>query len=56
MRRDGRTITVVPQPMADLYARIGAERIANGNAISPAELDANYIRRSDAEIFFTGPK
>jgi len=44
--------TVVPQPMADLYARIGAERILAGNTISPAELDANYLRRTDAEIFF----
>ncbi len=48
----GRTIFAVEPPMADLYARIGAERILAGNTISPAELDANYIRRSDAEIFF----
>ena len=49
-------VKVVPQPQADLYARIGAERILAGNTISPAELDANYIRRSDAEIFFRGPQ
>ncbi len=49
---DALRATVIPQPMADLYARIGAERILAGNTISPAELDANYIRRSDAEIFF----
>lgn len=48
----GGRATVVPSPQADLYARIGAERILAGHAISPAELDANYIRRSDAEIFF----
>ena len=52
----GATITVVPAPQADLYARIGAERILAGNTISPAELDANYIRRSDAEIFHQGPR
>ena len=52
--RSGAKVTLVPQPMADLYARIGAERILAGNTISPAELDANYIRRSDAEIFFKG--
>ena len=46
--------SVVPQPQADLYAGIGAQRILAGNTISPAELDANYIRRSDAEIFFKG--
>lgn len=48
--------TIVPQPMADAYARIGAERILAGNTISPAELDAHYMRHSDAEIFFQGPK
>jgi tRNA threonylcarbamoyladenosine biosynthesis protein TsaB len=52
----GRTISVVPQPAADLYARIGAERVLAGNTISPAELDAHYSRRSDAEIFFKGPR
>lgn len=54
--RDSQTVTVVPTPRADLYARIGAERILAGNTISPAELDANYIRRSDAEIFFRGTR
>lgn len=48
----GRMVTVVPQPMADLYARIGAERVLAGNTVTPADLDADYIRRSDAEIFF----
>jgi tRNA threonylcarbamoyladenosine biosynthesis protein TsaB len=48
----GMTIFVVEPPLADLYAHIGAERILAGNTVSPAELDANYIRRSDAEIFF----
>jgi tRNA threonylcarbamoyladenosine biosynthesis protein TsaB len=48
----GRMVTVVPPPMADLYARIGAERILAGHTVTPAELDANYIRRTDAEIFF----
>ena len=51
-----RACTVVPQPMADVYARIGAERILAGHTVSPAELDAHYMRHSDAEIFFQGPK
>ena len=54
--RSESNMTVVPAPQADLYARIGAERILAGNTISPAELDANYIRRSDAEIFFRGTR
>lgn len=49
-------LRVVPHPSAELYALLGAERILAGQTISPAELDANYIRRSDAEIFFKGPR
>jgi tRNA threonylcarbamoyladenosine biosynthesis protein TsaB len=48
----GHKVTVLPPPMADLYARIGAERILAGHTVTPAELDANYIRCSDPEIFF----
>jgi tRNA threonylcarbamoyladenosine biosynthesis protein TsaB len=50
----GRAIFLVAAPRADLYARLGAERILAGNTVSPGELDANYIRRSDAEIFLKG--
>jgi hypothetical protein len=32
-------------------ARIGLRKIARGEVVSVDELDANYIRRSDAEIF-----
>ncbi len=32
-------------------ARIGWERILQGHTTSPEDLEANYIRRSDAEIF-----
>jgi tRNA threonylcarbamoyladenosine biosynthesis protein TsaB len=52
----GAMVTVVSHPAADLYGRIGAERILAGNTISPAELDANYVRRSDAEIFHQGTR
>lgn len=56
LKSSGANISVVPQPTADLYACIGAERILAGNTISAEELDANYVRRSDAEIFFKGPR
>lgn len=56
LSRTDSAVTVVSAPRADLFARIGAERILAGNTVSPAELDANYIRRSDAEIFFRGPR
>jgi len=50
LRSSGATL-LVPAPQADLYARLGAEHILAGKTVSPAELDANYIRRSDAELF-----
>jgi len=44
-------VTVV-DPMKDGYlARVGIGRILAGQTVKPAELEANYIRRSDAEIF-----
>jgi tRNA threonylcarbamoyladenosine biosynthesis protein TsaB len=36
---------------SDTIARLGWKRILAGETVSAQELDANYIRRSDAEIF-----
>ncbi len=41
----------IDPPRADAIARLGWEKIASGELASPEELEANYIRRSDAEIF-----
>jgi tRNA threonylcarbamoyladenosine biosynthesis protein TsaB len=41
----------VERPQADAIARIGLTKIAAGDTISTELLEANYIRRSDAEIF-----
>jgi tRNA threonylcarbamoyladenosine biosynthesis protein TsaB len=45
---------VIPAPraLAGVIARIAAERFARGEATDPAALDANYVRRSDAELFW----
>lgn len=43
--------TAVPRPGAADIARIGAEKLARGETVTVEQLDANYIRRSDAEIF-----
>lgn len=43
-------VTQCPRALAAAIGRIGAQRLARGNAGSPAALDANYVRRSDAEI------
>ncbi len=44
-------VQVIARPRADAYARLGLAKILAGDVISPDELEANYIRRSDAEIF-----
>lgn len=41
----------VQRPRSDAIARLGWEKIQSGEIVSPEELEANYIRRSDAEIF-----
>ncbi len=47
----GVQVRVLDRPGAAAIARIGLGRIAAGQTVSPEQLDANYIRRSDAEIF-----
>jgi tRNA threonylcarbamoyladenosine biosynthesis protein TsaB len=41
-----------PQALAAMIARIAEERLAAGDPGDPAALDANYVRRSDAELLF----
>jgi len=50
-RASGAEVVEVPRPGAEAAARIAAEKIARGETVSVEDLDANYIRRSDAEIF-----
>lgn len=45
-----RVIEVVP-PDGSVIARLGWPKILAGEIIPPDELEANYLRRSDAEIF-----
>jgi tRNA threonylcarbamoyladenosine biosynthesis protein TsaB len=47
----GVAVKLVPRPQSDVIGRIGAMKIVAGQVTSPEALDANYIRRSDAEIF-----
>ena len=46
----------VDRPRSDAIARLGFEKIQHGETISPEALDANYIRRSDAEVKRGGPQ
>ena len=41
-----------PRALAGAVARIAAVRLARAEACDPAALDANYVRRSDAELFW----
>lgn len=50
-RAAGCRAQLIDYPRADVIARLGWERIQSGDTISPEYLEANYIRRSDAEIF-----
>jgi tRNA threonylcarbamoyladenosine biosynthesis protein TsaB len=43
-------VTLVPRPKADAIARLGFEKIQAGEVVSSEDLDALYIRRSDAEV------
>ncbi len=44
-------VTRIERPKADTYAKLGLHRILGGKTVLPELLEANYIRRSDAEIF-----
>jgi tRNA threonylcarbamoyladenosine biosynthesis protein TsaB len=43
---------VAPRAIAGAIARIAIRRAAAGSALDPAAVDANYVRRSDAELFW----
>lgn len=45
-------ITTVPRALAAAVGRIAYERWSAGLAKDPAEIDADYVRRSDAELFW----
>jgi tRNA threonylcarbamoyladenosine biosynthesis protein TsaB len=47
-------VLVVTRPGTEVIARIGAAKLLAGETVSVEALDANYLRRSDAEIFFKG--
>ena len=54
-RDAGLQVTKVDPVRADSVARLGWSRLAKEETVSPEDLDANYIRRSDAEIFSKVP-
>jgi tRNA threonylcarbamoyladenosine biosynthesis protein TsaB len=47
----GSQVELIEYPNAGVIARLGWERLQRGQTVRPEELEANYIRHSDAEIF-----
>jgi tRNA threonylcarbamoyladenosine biosynthesis protein TsaB len=54
-RTAGIRVDQIDYPRSDVTARLGWTRLLRGETVSPEALDANYIRRSDAEIFSKKP-
>lgn len=49
------TVTKAPRALAVAVGRIAARRLTAGLVQDPAGVDANYVRRSDAELFWKDP-
>jgi tRNA threonylcarbamoyladenosine biosynthesis protein TsaB len=47
----GAPVELIEYPNAGVIARLGWDRLQRGQTVRPEELEANYIRHSDAEIF-----
>lgn len=47
-----RPSTTAPLAIAGAIGRVAREKFLRGEARDPAEIDANYVRRSDAELFW----
>ena len=50
-RAAGLRVEQVDLVRSDAIARLGWEKIRKGETVSPEDLEATYIRRSDAELF-----
>lgn len=50
LRDTGAAVIPVDYPGAEMIARVGWQRLQAGKTVTPEQLEANYIRRSDAEI------
>jgi|SRR5580692_505424 tRNA threonylcarbamoyladenosine biosynthesis protein TsaB len=53
-RGKGLRVLQVERPQSDLVARLGWRKILSGETVSTTALEANYIGRSEAELFAKG--
>jgi len=51
-RFEAAPVVEAPRALAGAIARIARVKFQEGLAVDPAEVDANYVRRSDAELFW----
>ncbi len=51
-RFENAAVCEAPRGLAGAIGRIAAARLEAGSAQDPAAIDANYVRRSDAELFW----
>jgi tRNA threonylcarbamoyladenosine biosynthesis protein TsaB len=51
VEKSGVSVLSTALPSAQAIARVGYGKLQAGESVSPEQLEANYIRRSDAEIF-----
>jgi len=52
IRFESSRVTTVPRALAAAVGRIAHQRWSAGLALDPAVIDADYVRRSDAELFW----
>jgi len=50
-RDAGLPVVTVETPNAEMITRFGWKKLQAGETVSPEKLEANYMRRSDAEMF-----
>lgn len=49
-KASGASVTTIPQISADAVAQLGWRKLRLGETVTPDKLEANYIRRTDAEM------
>jgi tRNA threonylcarbamoyladenosine biosynthesis protein TsaB len=49
---ESRPVLVAPRSLAGSIGHIAFDRLGRGEVLDPAEIDANYVRRSDAELLW----
>jgi tRNA threonylcarbamoyladenosine biosynthesis protein TsaB len=54
LRQCGANVLEIQDPRADVVARIGWKKLVSGDVADVTTLEANYIRRTDAEILVHG--